>query len=175
MSWPNLKDHHDILDSPWFIRLSIGLGPHSANLTHGRPPPRLLIPLFSSQFLYLGDRDLVLVEICAEEIVTSLCINFHSVYALPQYFSTQFPATSLGLILLPGAYIAFDIWHRLYSDSGQLFLRGPAECLSSFLHLKMETDPVSETLCFLAFRILDDGQNPEPQWFWVLYTITRIL
>jgi hypothetical protein len=27
-------------------------------------------------------------------------------------------------------------------------------------HLRMETDPVSEMLCFLAFRIWDDGQNP---------------
>jgi hypothetical protein len=27
----------------------------------------------------------------------------------------------------------------------------------------METDPVSETLSFLVFRILDDRQNPETQ------------
>jgi hypothetical protein len=25
----------------------------------------------------------------------------------------------------------------------------------------METDPISETLCFLVFTILDDGQSPE--------------
>jgi hypothetical protein len=28
---------------------------------------------------------------------------------------------------------------------------------------KTETDPFSETLCFLAFRIPDDGQKPETQ------------
>jgi hypothetical protein len=28
-------------------------------------------------------------------------------------------------------------------------------------HLRVETDPVSETLCFLVFIILDDGQSPE--------------
>jgi hypothetical protein len=31
------------------------------------------------------------------------------------------------------------------------------------LHLWTETDPVSETLCFLVYRIPDDGQSPETQ------------
>jgi hypothetical protein len=39
----------------------------------------------------------------------------------------------------------------------------------------MKTDPVSKMFCFLAFRILDNGQSPEPQWFWVLYTMVKIL
>jgi hypothetical protein len=30
-------------------------------------------------------------------------------------------------------------------------------------HMRMETDPVSETLFFLAFRIPDDGQSPTTQ------------
>jgi hypothetical protein len=30
-------------------------------------------------------------------------------------------------------------------------------------HLSTETDPVSETLCFPVFGILDDGQSPETQ------------
>jgi hypothetical protein len=30
-------------------------------------------------------------------------------------------------------------------------------------HLRTETDAVSETLCFLIFRIPDDGQSPETQ------------
>jgi hypothetical protein len=29
--------------------------------------------------------------------------------------------------------------------------------------LKTETDPVSEMLCFLIFRISDNGQSPETQ------------
>jgi hypothetical protein len=29
-------------------------------------------------------------------------------------------------------------------------------------HMRMETDPFSETLCFLAFRILYDTQSPKP-------------
>jgi hypothetical protein len=29
--------------------------------------------------------------------------------------------------------------------------------------MKTETGPVSETLCFLVFRVPDDGQNPETQ------------
>jgi hypothetical protein len=30
---------------------------------------------------------------------------------------------------------------------------------------KYETDPVSETLCFLSFRVMDDGQSPKTQYF----------
>jgi hypothetical protein len=30
-------------------------------------------------------------------------------------------------------------------------------------HLRMETDPVSEMLCFLVSRILDDGWSPRTQ------------
>jgi hypothetical protein len=37
--------------------------------------------------------------------------------------------------------------------------------VSPSLHLKTETDPVSETLCFLVFKIPDDGQSPDAQWF----------
>jgi hypothetical protein len=39
--------------------------------------------------------------------------------------------------------------------------RGPQ--VSSSLHLRKETDKVSETLCFLVFGIPDDGQSPEAQ------------
>jgi hypothetical protein len=31
------------------------------------------------------------------------------------------------------------------------------------IHMKMETDPVSETLYFLVFRIPDDIQSPQAQ------------
>jgi hypothetical protein len=30
-------------------------------------------------------------------------------------------------------------------------------------HLRVETDPVSETLCFIVSRIQDDGQSPKVQ------------
>jgi hypothetical protein len=36
-----------------------------------------------------------------------------------------------------------------------------SRCLLS--HLRTETDPVSEMLCFLVFRIPDAGQSPETQ------------
>jgi hypothetical protein len=35
------------------------------------------------------------------------------------------------------------------------------ELASPSPHLWMETDPVSETLCFLVFRILDFAYHPE--------------
>jgi hypothetical protein len=37
------------------------------------------------------------------------------------------------------------------------------EFTSFSLHLRMETDPVSEMLCFIVLRIPDDEQSPEPQ------------
>jgi hypothetical protein len=42
-----------------------------------------------------------------------------------------------------------------------MFLRDPNEQVSSPPHLRMEKNPVSETLCFLVSRILDDGQSPK--------------
>jgi hypothetical protein len=46
-----------------------------------------------------------------------------------------------------------------------------------FPHLRTETDPVSETLCFsLLFRKNpDNGQSPKTQYLCVLYTIVRTL
>jgi hypothetical protein len=43
--------------------------------------------------------------------------------------------------------------------------KGPNEYVSSPIHLRTETDPVSETLCLLVSRIPDDGQGPETQQF----------
>jgi hypothetical protein len=37
------------------------------------------------------------------------------------------------------------------------------ECKSPNPHLKMEADPVSETLCILFSGIPDDGQSPKTQ------------
>jgi hypothetical protein len=46
------------------------------------------------------------------------------------------------------------------SESDSLFLRDPTEQVSPSPHLRMETDPVSEPLCFLIFRILEKIQKP---------------
>jgi hypothetical protein len=43
----------------------------------------------------------------------------------------------------------------------EIFLMDPTEQVSPFLHLRTETYPVSETLCFVVFRIPDYGQSPE--------------
>jgi hypothetical protein len=39
--------------------------------------------------------------------------------------------------------------------------KGPNKIGVSSSHLKAETDPISETVCFLVFRIPDDGQSRE--------------
>jgi hypothetical protein len=39
---------------------------------------------------------------------------------------------------------------------------GPIE-RANFNHLRTETNPVSETLCFLVSRIAGDGQSPRTQ------------
>jgi hypothetical protein len=41
--------------------------------------------------------------------------------------------------------------------------KGPNRVSVSLSHLRTETDPVYETLCFLVFRIPDYGQSPETQ------------
>jgi hypothetical protein len=46
---------------------------------------------------------------------------------------------------------------------GQQFLRDLTEYVFPSSQLRTETDPVVETLCFLLFRTLDDGQSPETQ------------
>jgi hypothetical protein len=49
-----------------------------------------------------------------------------------------------------------------------------SRCLLPHLHLRTETDPVSETSCF--FGIQDDGKSPEYFCeFCTTYTIVRIL
>jgi hypothetical protein len=40
--------------------------------------------------------------------------------------------------------------------------RDPAQEISPSLDMKTERDPVSETLCFLVFRIPDDDTVPKP-------------
>jgi hypothetical protein len=45
--------------------------------------------------------------------------------------------------------------------------KGPNTKYVSSPHLRTETDPLSETLCFLVSRIPDDGQSPKTQQFWV--------
>jgi hypothetical protein len=42
-------------------------------------------------------------------------------------------------------------------------LCSPSGILEARKHTVLETDPVSETLCFLASRIPDDGQSPKTQ------------
>jgi hypothetical protein len=51
----------------------------------------------------------------------------------------------------------------LTSGQKQIFLRGPTDKVSSLLHLRTETDPVSETLRFLFSRTPDDGKSPKTQ------------
>jgi hypothetical protein len=43
-----------------------------------------------------------------------------------------------------------------------------SRCLSPSPHLRSRTDPVSETLRFLVFRIPNDVQGPETQWFSII-------
>jgi hypothetical protein len=40
-------------------------------------------------------------------------------------------------------------------------------------HLRTDTDPVSETLCFLVFRVPDDEQSPETLYFSTVLLFNR--
>jgi hypothetical protein len=56
-------------------------------------------------------------------------------------------------------------------EAGETYVFGPLRnmCLLSLdvdrvvVDVRTETDPLSETLCSLAFRIQDDGQSPKTQ------------
>jgi hypothetical protein len=48
---------------------------------------------------------------------------------------------------------------------GQLCLRNAVGSASPSPHLKTETDPLSESLSFLVFRIANAGQSPQTRWF----------
>jgi hypothetical protein len=50
-------------------------------------------------------------------------------------------------------------WLRLALTKGP-----PTEYVSPSPNPRTKTDPVSETLFFLVFRIPDDGRSPETQW-----------
>jgi hypothetical protein len=45
----------------------------------------------------------------------------------------------------------------------QTLSKGPNGSGVTSPHLRMETDPVSKTLCSLVFRIPGDGQSPKTQ------------
>jgi hypothetical protein len=49
--------------------------------------------------------------------------------------------------------------------------KGPNRVSSPSFYLRKETDPVSETLCFL--ETLDDGQSPKTRFFQTFLTLTR--
>jgi hypothetical protein len=56
---------------------------------------------------------------------------------------------------LERAYLNHCRWLRLALS------KGPNTVGVSPPHLRTETDPVSEMLCFLVFRIPDDGPSPK--------------
>jgi hypothetical protein len=63
--------------------------------------------------------------------------------------------------------ITLDQWTSyvsLNSDWGYIFLTDPTEQMSPNPHMRMETDPFSETLCtfmcFLEYQMMEKVQNP---------------
>jgi hypothetical protein len=53
-------------------------------------------------------------------------------------------------------------------------LCSPSSILENRKHSVSETGSVSETLCLLVSRILDDGQSPKTQQFWGIYVCTSL-
>jgi hypothetical protein len=66
-------------------------------------------------------------------------------------------------------HLEFQIIENTFWKQDQLALsKGLNRVVSPFLHLRMETDPVSETLYFLLLVIPDNGQVQKPSnsvWF----------
>jgi hypothetical protein len=104
----------------------------------------------------------------------SFSLSFRSVHASSQFLLHIFllsPFTSL----VSGIYIAVVLltwvvhWLRLALS------KGPSWIDISPPHQRMDTDPFSETLCSLDFRIPVDGESPKPQYFWVLMVLIYFL
>jgi hypothetical protein len=60
-----------------------------------------------------------------------------------------------------GRHLLCWVPYKELTSTPTLIGRDPTECLPP--HLRMETEPVSEMLCFLSSRIPDDGQSPKTQ------------
>jgi hypothetical protein len=54
-------------------------------------------------------------------------------------------------------------FHRQVKGETSTLSKGQKQDRCLPLNLRTEIDPVSETLCFLVFRILDDGQTLKSQ------------
>jgi hypothetical protein len=62
-------------------------------------------------------------------------------------------------VLGPSGRANLNHWNEVSSFEGTQQNRSPSS------HMRTETDPVSETLCFLVFIIPDDGQIPQSHLF----------
>jgi hypothetical protein len=89
-------------------------------------------------------------------LLTSVWIDWHHI---PEDSNTLFSK----------GFWRWCITLRITSVTGdQLFLRGLTECLLPFTWARKQ---IQFPKCFLVFRILNDGQSPEPQQFWILFSI----
>jgi hypothetical protein len=75
---------------------------------------------------------------------------------------------SVSVLRRRNTHILLGPWRKAIRN--QRFLRDPTAQVSSSLRLRTETDPVSETFCFLVFRIPDDGQKSSTQ---VILSVTH--
>jgi hypothetical protein len=86
-------------------------------------------------------------------LVPSICVLYHNFYCI---FSCYLRPNLPSLMWLNGCVNLTGVvqWLKL------AFSKGPNRVGVS-PHVRTETDPVSETLCFLVYRIPDDGQSPK--------------
>jgi hypothetical protein len=86
--------------------------------------------------------------------VSGLCMYYHNFYCM---LSCYLPSAKPGLKCLYSCSCTDIVWRvtKISSFCGTQQSR----CLPT--HLRTETNPVSETLYSLVFRIPDDGQSPK--------------
>jgi hypothetical protein len=97
------------------------------------------------------------------------CCLFH-----PSFFFVYSVTLKMEVIFSSETLVDFHWTTNLYVTEDKTL---QPVCVCVFPHLRTETDPVSETLCFsLLFRKNpDNGQSPKTQYLCVLYTIVRTL
>jgi hypothetical protein len=80
---------------------------------------------------------------------------------------------ALSQLLLHIFLVAVIVTWVVLTEISSFYETQKGRCLPP--HLRTETDPVSKTLCCIVFRIPDEGQSPNPKYFWVLYTSGRAI
>jgi hypothetical protein len=131
--------HPDTADHPWRLPCA-----QSSQET------KSLIPTYKLNGLLVIFVTKIIISIC---IIDTLCTSFTTIFYC--YLSSTQPGV--------GWLYSYRYMTCVVQSLRLAISKEPNRVGVSLPHLGMETDPASETMCFLVFRIPCNGQSPETQ------------